>query len=274
MSVRTEVLEVRPAADYRGTFAVADPPPREGGELPPGWEGLYFPFDTPLAGLRPDGSPAGDDVLPPVDLPRRMYAGEDTTFHRPLRYGEEVERTTALGSLVTKEGRSGTLVFADLVRVLRVAGEVVCETTWHDVFLDGSGAPAPGRRAPAATGPDWWRRPGVLDARQLFRFSATTFNTHRVHYDRDWAREVEGLPDLLVHGPLARVLVLDAARRENPGRVVAGFSYRSSAPLFVDRGFVITGHGTTTGDGAPGTEVLVLDEEGSAAGRGVVRWAS
>lgn len=266
MSVRSERLRVQPALDYRGTFAVTDPEPRPGGDLPPGWEGLYFPFDVPLAGLRPDGSPAGDDVLPPVDLPRRMYAGEDTVFHRPLRCGEEVEQTTTLGSLVSKEGRSGTLVFADLVRVLRVGGETVLETTWHDVFLEGSGG---GRRAPATTGPDWWRQPGVLDPRQLFRFSALTFNTHRVHYDRTWAQDVEGLPDLLVHGPLARVLVLDAARREVPGRGVREFSYRSLAPLFVDRPFVITGHALPGGD----CEVLVLDEEGVAAGRGVVRWA-
>lgn len=265
MRVRSAELLTRPAEEYRGTFAPGEAEPVPGAELPPGWEGLYFPFDTPLAGLRPDGSPEGDDVVPPVDLPRRMYAGEDTTFHRPLRFGQAVEQTTALGTVAVKEGRSGRLVFVDLVRTLRVGGEVAVETTWHDVFLEGAGAPTPG---PATTGADWWRRPGVLDPRQLFRFSAITFNTHRVHYDRAWTREVEGLPDLLVHGPLARVLVLDAVRREAPGRVVREFSYRSLAPLHVDRPFVITGHAQPDGS----AEVLVLDERGVAAGRGLVRW--
>jgi 3-methylfumaryl-CoA hydratase len=266
MPTRVETLATAPAAAYRGTFAPASAIPVEGAELPPGWEGLYFPFDTPLAELRPDGSPARDGILPEIELPRRMYAGEDTVFHSPLRFGERVEQAARAGSLVEKDGRSGRLVFADIVREYRVDGRLAIESTWHDVFLDAAPANAPARPpAPAPDEPADWNETTTLDARQLFRFSAVTLNTHRIHYDLTWARDVEGLDGLLVHGPLLRILLLDAARRHEPGRLIRSFSYRSHAPVLVDTPVELRGRATGSD-----TELLAVGPTGELLARALL----
>jgi 3-methylfumaryl-CoA hydratase len=274
--IRRETLRVEPAAAYRSTFAPGSRTPGAGEPLPPGWEGIYFPFDAAYDDLRPDGSPGGDDIVPDTGLPRRMYAGEDTRFLRPLRYGDLVEQRTTLGAVTRKSGRAGELVFADIERAYVVDGEVAVVSTWHDVFLPGDPTPAsagaapagaaPAREAPAGVAEDWDVTEQVtLDSRQLFRYSALTFNTHRVHYDSAWARAAEGLPDLLVHGPLMRMLLLDLAVRSVPGRTIAAFAMRSHAPAFVDSPITLVGR--ADGDGL---EVRALDESGSTLARGRV----
>ncbi|MFJ2369342.1 MaoC family dehydratase N-terminal domain-containing protein [Microbacterium sp. NPDC087665] len=243
--VRTEHLSPATVEAYRGTFAASEPVVPADAPLPAAWEGVFFPFDAPLADLRPDGTPARDGVIPEIDLPRRMYAGETTEFLRPLRLGDEVVQTTRLGSVLEKTGSRGRLVFVDVEREYAVAGidgaadgEVAIRSVWHDVFLEAGDPDAPAR--PPRPDPDAaaradWIDEVVLDARQLFRFSALTFNTHLIHYDRAWARDVEGLPDLLVHGPLTRILLMDAARRHAPDRVVTRLDVRAIAPVLVDR---------------------------------------
>ena len=266
MTHRLEALGTAPAAAYRGTFATASTIPVTGGELPPGWEGLYFPFDTALAELRPDGSPARDGILPEIELPRRMYAGEDTVFHTPLRYGERVEQLARAGSVVEKTGRSGKLVFADVEREYRVDGRLAIESTWHDVFLDAEPEGTPAR--PPAAAPDDaadWVETVALDERQLFRFSAITFNTLRIHYDLAWAREVEHQADLLVHGPLLRILLLDAIGRHEPGLAVRTASHRSHAPLLVNAPVELRGRRTPEG-----AEVLAVGAAGELLARAVV----
>lgn len=273
---RTEQLDLRPAAWYRSTFAPTAPEPVLGGELPAGWEGVHFPFDTPFAQLREDGSPAEDGVLPVIDLPRRMYAGEDTEFLLPLHHGDVVTQRTGLGSLVEKQGRAGRLVFADLVREYVVGGEVAVRSTWHDVFLEAQPAvPSPRTAVPEvaagdALDPDAgvdWTVTRSLDSRQLFRFSAVTGNTHRIHYDRQWAREVEGLDDLLVHGPLTRILVLDALTANAAGRRLASVRFRAKAPVLVDTAFRIAGT-----DVAEGTSVVVRAADGTVLASADATW--
>ena len=232
---RAQVLDAAQAEAYRGTFASTEAVRDDGEALPPGWEGVFFPFAAAFADLRPDGTPARDGVLPEIDLPRRMYAGEDTTFPGDLRLGDVVVQTARAGSVVEKAGASGRLVFADIERQFSVGGEVMVRSVWHDVFLESASGPGrPPRTDPAAAATAAWVDDVVLDTRRLFRFSALTFNTHRVHYDRTWALEVEGLPDLLVHGPLLRILMVDAARRHAPGRRIVELRVRMTAPAFVD----------------------------------------
>lgn len=265
--MRTEELTTAAAAAYRSTFAPHSPEPRPGGELAPGWEGLTFPFDVAFDDLRRDGTPARDGVLPEFDLPRRMYAGEDTVFHRPLRFGETLSQRVRAGSIVEKHGRSGRLIFADLEREWFVGDDLAVSSTWHDVFLEEAAADAPPPPVqPAPTEPAAWVEPLSLDARQLFRFSALTFNTHLVHYDRAWATQVEGLDDLLVHGPLTRILLLDAARRHRAGDV-AEFRFRAVAPVYVDRPVTIQGR-------ADSTDLVAVDAGGGVLARGTVTWRS
>lgn len=264
--VRIETLRVGPAAAYRGTFAPTVAEPRPTGELPPGWEGIYFPFDAAMTELRPDGSPADDGVLPAIDLPRRMYAGEDTVFHQPLSYDELVEQRVQAGAIIEKEGRGGRLVFADVERSYLVDGELAITSIWHDVFLEAAKRGAVAKPPAPAPDVEWaWSEPLTLDSRQLFRFSALTFNTHLVHYDREWARNVEGLQDLLVHGPLVRLLLLDFAVRSQPGVQVRRFSLQMQAPVFVDAEVQLVGRATDAG-----SEVFVRDWSGRILARGTV----
>lgn len=268
--VRTERIGESAVDAYRGTFAVADEPTRAGGELPPAWEGLLFPFTAALADLRPDGTPARDGVVPEIDLPRRMYAGETTHFLGPLRVGDEVTQTTRLGPVVEKNGTRGRLVFVDIEREYAVSGETAVRSVWHDVFLEAADPDAPVRPArsdPSVVSDADWVEEVTLDARQLFRFSALTFNTHLIHYDRAWARDVEGLPDLLVHGPLTRILLMDAARRNVPARRPARLDVRAIAPVLVDRALRIAGR--TEGDT---TKVHAVDEHDVVLATADVDW--
>ncbi|WP_306369616.1 MaoC family dehydratase N-terminal domain-containing protein [Nocardiopsis sp. CC223A] len=263
---RVQRIDPAPANDYRGTFAPWLPEPSPGDPLPPGWEGLYFPFAAGMDGLRPDGTPLGD-APPGIDLPRRMYAGEDTVFHRPIRFGDTVEQRVRQGRVTEKNGRSGRLVFADLEREYLVDGEPAVQSTWHDVFLEEGAPPPPARRADPAGDRCHRLTP---DPRHLFRFSAITFNTHRVHYDRCWARQVEGLEDLLVHGPLTRLLMLDAILSgDGPGprRTPARCSFTATAPLFVDREITVA-----VTDGADGARAVAVAEDGRLAAEATVRW--
>lgn len=268
---RAERLRTDPAAAYRSTFAPWAPEPVPGGVLLPGWEGVYFHFDTAYKDLRPDGTPGAGDVVPEVTLPRRMYAGEDSTFHNPLRFGDPVEQRSSLGRMQHKTGRSGELVFADIERRYLVDGEVAVTSVWHDVFLPAPGAPGDGvaREATQVERTDWpWARQVDLDSRALFRFSALTFNTHRVHYDREWARSTEGLPDLLVHGPLLRMLLLDLVTASAGDRLVQAFSMRSLAPAYVDVPMRLVG-----GPSEGGAEAYALAEGGRLLARAAATFA-
>lgn len=268
--VRTEPIAASTVEAYRGTFAAEDTALVDGDGLPPGWEGVFFPFDAALADLRPDGTPARDGVIPEIDLPRRMYAGETTEFLRPLRVGDHVTRTSSLGSVAEKNGSRGRLVFVDVEREYAVGGEPAVRSVWHDVFLEAADPDAPVRspqRDPAVVAEADWQEELTPDARQLFRFSALTFNTHLIHYDRAWARDVEGLSDLLVHGPLTRILLMDAARRNTPGRVPVRLDLRAIAPVLVDRTLRIVGR-----MGGDTTRVTAVDPDDVVVATADIDW--
>jgi 3-methylfumaryl-CoA hydratase len=277
---RTADLDIETARAYAGTFAPGDAGLGAGDHLPPGWEGVYFPFTAPLADLRPDGTPARDGVIPEIDLPRRMYAGEDTEFLFPITIGDTVTQRTSLGDVTEKHGRGGRLMFVDVAREYSVDGAAAIRSTWHDVFLEHADPAAPTRdprRDSAAIERADWVETHTLDIRQLFRFSALTFNTHLVHYDRAWAQGEEGLPDLLVHGPLTRILLMDAVRRHEPARTAASLAVRAIAPTLVDRRIRFAG-ATATGRGAMGeaadvTTVTALDDDDVVLATAEVVWA-
>lgn len=263
---RVDTITRGPARAYRATFATrddADP----GDLLPPGWHKLYFLPAPRLDELRPDGTPGADAVLPDIPLPRRLYAGEELAFHRPIRFGETLELATRLGPVTEKQGSAGPLVFVTLESSILSGAELVVSIRQHDVFLGDQGAarpPAPGPE-PADLA---WTEETTLTPVHLFRFSALTFNSHRVHYDRDWARDVEGQPDLLVHGPLLEMLLLDFAGRHAGGREITGFSVRIAAPTHADT--PVTLAGAPRDDGA---DLWVLDARGGIVVSGRARWA-
>lgn len=212
-----------------------------GDALPPPAHWLYFLPAVRQSELGDDGHPRRGGFLPPVPLPRRMWAGSRIEFHRTLRVGEEVSRTSRIAAVNSKQGRSGSLIFVRVTHELRSGGALAITEEQDIVYRD---APQPGAaasepmRAPAEA---HWIREIVPDPVLLFRYSALTFNAHRIHYDRPYATRVEHYPGLVVHGPLIATLLLDLVQRSVPGATVRRFSFRAISPLFDLARFFICG---------------------------------
>jgi 3-methylfumaryl-CoA hydratase len=260
----TDVLHPGPANLLRLALDRPEPELRDGDALPPAWLALYFLPRYGPGELRPDGSPRDAGVVPPMPLPRRMFAGERVRFHRPLRLGEAVRRETTLADISLKAGSTGTLVFATVVnRVFGHSGlalEDERRTVFREEVKPGERNQAP-RRDPAPTEVAWRTRVAV-DPVLLFRFSALTFNSHRIHYDYRWATQTEGYPGLVVHGPLTTTLLIDFARDANPGRAIGAYATQARAPLFETAPFELRGRPTADGRGA---ELWAVTPEGTIA---------
>jgi 3-methylfumaryl-CoA hydratase len=262
--VSTDVVAPGPANLLRLTFERDEPELRGGDPLPPGWHILYFLPRFRSDQLRADGSPAETGVVPELPLPRRMFAGERLRFHRPLRIGEAVSRETELTDISLKAGGTGTLVFATVVNRIAGAEGVALEEERRTVFREEV-APGQRNRAPRreeAPRDVPWRRRIVPDPVRLFRFSALTFNSHRIHYDRPWAMDMEGYPGLVVHGPFTSTLLLDFARDANPGRRFLTYATQARAPLFDTAPFELRGRPTADGRGC---ELWAVTPEGTVA---------
>lgn len=233
-----EFVSPRLAQQLAATLDYEDVP-RVGGRLPPLWHWAFFPHIVSQSQVGADGHPTRGGFLPPVPLPRRMWAGSRVRFERSLVVGSEVSRTSQILDVAAKEGRTGKLVFVRLRHELEdLEGPLISEE--QDVVYRESAATA----YTAATGPrapiDFtWRREIVPDPVLLFRYSADTFNGHRIHYDRTYANEQEGYPALVVHGPLTATLLIDLLRRSLPGESIASFSFKAVNPLFDSAPFSI-----------------------------------
>ncbi|MDE2452237.1 MAG: MaoC family dehydratase N-terminal domain-containing protein, partial [Burkholderiales bacterium] len=193
-----------------------DPPPAEGEPISPCWHWLYFLPLHRQSEIGPDGHPRRGGFLPPVPLPRRMWAGSQIEFQRPITVGQSLVRRSLIEDVRMKEGRSGPLVFVKVLHEVQADGQPAIAERHDIVYRD---MPQPGEPAPAGTpAPDdaQWTRQIVPDDVLLFRYSALTFNGHRIHYDRRYVTGVEGYPGLVVHGPLIATLLLDLLRRHRP----------------------------------------------------------
>ena len=202
------------------------------GPLPPLWHWFYFLPRTSQAQLGSDGHPPRGGFMPPIPYPRRMFAGAQLRFHRPLLIGRPARREAVIRAIHQKSGRSGSLAFVS-VSCCFYQEDVLCIEEEQDIVYREPGPPlvAPERVEwpPLAEGS--WSRIVTPDSRLLFRFSALTFNAHRIHYDRPYAMHEEGYPGLVVHGPLTAVLLLQMVRAQAE-RAVSEFSFRGLAPLF------------------------------------------
>lgn len=203
-----------------------------GGEAPPLAHWLWFHTHARQSELGPDGHPKRGGFLPPVELPRRMWAGSRIRFLAPVPLGRPVKQVSTIKGVDAKSGKSGAMIFV---------------TVRHEIFADGAcavvdeqdivyrEAPRPGS-APVAVPPDT-RKSDVTriihpDPVLLFRYSALIFNAHRIHYDHDYCRDVEGYPGLVVHGPLTATLLMDHFLRAHPGARISSFAFRAQRPLF------------------------------------------
>ena len=239
-----------PAEAFAGLLDQPSPVRDTGDPLPPMWHGFHLLAHPAQAELGADGHPVRGAFLPPLPDRRRMFAGGRLQVREPLRIGDEVQRRSSLVSAAAKAGRSGAMVLVTERHEYRRAGvSVLVEEQDYAYRSQRPGvarplaAEAPVAAAPAP--PRAWQAQLSPDAALLFRFSALTYNTHRIHYDQPYVTGVEGYPGLVVHGPLLALLLLELPRRFAPERQVAEFAYRLRRPTFA--GNPLVAHGDADG---------------------------
>ena len=203
-----------------------------GDALPALWHWIYFWSVSPASALGIDGHPQRGGFLPPVELPRRMWAGGRLKFHAPLPMGVQAEKTSRILDVKLKEGATGTLAFVTVAHEIAFEGQVRIYEEHDIVYRDNPQPGAAVAAAKVAPTDAQWTRHITPDPVLLFRYSALTFNGHRIHYDRSYVTQTEGYPGLIVHGPLIATLLMDLVRRSLPQRSVAEFSFRAVSPLF------------------------------------------
>jgi 3-methylfumaryl-CoA hydratase len=218
-----------PVRALSATLDRDDPAPVPGTPVPPLWHWLYFLPHARQSEIGPDGHPKRGGFLPPVPLPRRMWAGGRLRWETGnlLQVGQALERLSTIRSVTHKAGRSGELLFV-LVEHRFSNANGLSLTEEHDIVL-------------------------------LFRYSALTFNGHRIHYDRQYVTQVEGYPGLIVHGPLIATLLVDLLRRSLPGAQVAAFDFKAVRPTFDLHPFSV--HGKPREDGRT-IDLWAQDHEG------------
>jgi len=261
---RTETLvDDITAAPLRGLSATLDredPPPVAGTAVPPLWHWLYFLPQPRRSEMGPDGHARRGGFLPPVPLPRRMWAGGRLHWHQQvLQVGDVVKRVSRIEAVTHKAGRTGDLVFV-LVRheIHNAQGLTLSEE--HDIVYRAN--PQPGDPVPPpqpAAKDAAWTETVTPDDVLLFRYSALTFNGHRIHYDRRYVTEVEGYPGLVVHGPLIATLLAELVRKHMPDARLLKFEFRAVRPVFDLWPFSI--HGTPSADGKT-VQLWTEDHEG------------
>jgi 3-methylfumaryl-CoA hydratase len=256
--LENDVLGLFPA---RGMAALLDLDPevmQPGVPLPLGWHWLYFKPVVRRSDLGDDGHERLGKFLPRIELPRRMWAGGVLTFVSELRLGDVVRRRSTIESIEEKTGRSGKLVFVTVRHRVETDRGLAVDEAQNLVYREAGSVASSPPAAPEAA----WSDPFSADSVTLFRFSALTFNGHRIHYDRPYATEVEGYPDLVVHGPLLALLLLGAAAHHG-GRQPARFAYRGVSPVFAGEAFRLEGAAPLPFGAAGETEAWVAGPRGT-----------
>jgi 3-methylfumaryl-CoA hydratase len=202
----------------------------------------------PMSELGPDGHPTRGGFLPPVPLPRRMWAGGELEFLDTLRVGDEVTRSSEISDVTMKAGSTGALCFVSVKHVISTARGVAIRERQDIVYRDLASGQQPAPAKPPAPPPKAQHREShFADPVLLFRYSALTFNGHRIHYDRDYVTKVEGYPGLVFHGPMQAALLVECAARLHGGAAPKKFSYRGVQPLFDGSEFSINADVTGAG---------------------------
>lgn len=261
---RKDIVAPWPVTALASTVDDAAIVAENGQALPPGWHWIFFLEAKPPSELGTDGHPAKGSFLPPIALPRRMWAGGRLELLRPLIIGETITRESEIVSVEPKSGRTGNLVFVTVRHTVQAGGQTAIVEEQDIVYREAAkkGDPLPpGKQAPAD--PQWSRRV-MPDSVMLFRYSALTFNGHRIHYDKDYAIHEEHYPGLVVHGPLQATLLLDLCRKHSE-RPVRKFEYRAQHPMFAGSPFTVNGSFDATTSQA---DVWTANDAGNYAMRG------
>ncbi len=269
---RNDLVCASPLNAWSATLDRDDPEAGPGSEVPPLAHWMLFAPAARHNALGPDGHPARGAFLPPIPLPRRMWAGSRLQFHHALQVGDVATRTSRIASIDAKSGRSGVLAFVTVQHEI-ASPRGVAITEQHDIVYREAPQPgvqvAPPQPAPADA---QFSRDITPDPVLLFRYSALTFNGHRIHYDRSYVTEVEGYPGLIVHGPLIATLLVDLLRRREPRAVLRQFEFTAVRPLFDIHPFSVCGRDDDGAGGERRTRLWALDHQGHLAMRASASW--
>jgi len=241
-----------------------DPTKLQAGDaLPPLFHWIYFNEPTLTENLKADGHEKLGNFLPPVHYPRRMWAGSEVSFKRDLRLAQPTTRVSTIKSVTFKTSSSGGLCFVVVEHVYR-QDKKDCIIDRHTIVYKEKTTPS--KSAPAASGISE-QYPQSLNCVILFRYSALTFNGHRIHYDEPYAQNVEGYPGLVAHGPLMATLLMRHAMSENPHKQPAVFKFRGMAPVFADDPFRIQSESA-----AEGLQLVLIKQGAVTAIKAEVEW--
>ena len=257
----TDTVTVPSVHRLAATLDRDDPMPHLGDVLPIGWHSILFPRVVRQSQIGPDGHPRRGDFLPPVPLPRRMFAGKRITFHAELRVGDAVKRDSTIKDVTIKEGRSGMMVFVTVNTDISSPRGIAISEEQDIVYRAEPDPHAPAVTPQPAPGKAIWSKVVTPDPVMLFRYSALTFNGHRIHYDYPYVTQAEGYPDLVMNGGLTTLLAFELAR-EHAATPLKFISSRNVRPMFVNRPLTVCGEPAADGRHA---KLWVVDEKGALA---------
>jgi len=263
----TDIVTAQLVKALRATLflEIGEPKPGEAAPFTVHW--CLAPAVFPMSELGPDGHPARGGFLPPVPLPRRMWAGGELEFFDTLRVGDEVTRTSRIADVTMKTGSTGALCFVSVDHLVTTPRGAAIRERQDIVYRDVSTAPsAPAK--PATPPPSAQHREShMADSVLLFRYSALTFNGHRIHYDRDYVTKVEGYPGLIFHGPMQAALLVEFAAKLRGGAAPAKFSYRGVQPLFEGSEFSVNAN-----EAGAGIELWTANSHHQPTMKGTATW--
>lgn len=237
----TDVVTASVMLRFAATLGLAEAPAKSGDVVPPGWHGGFFPPSYRPDRMREDGQEAGGGLVPNIPLPRRRIGGTRMTFHEPLRVGDEIERVSEIADVWIDAGQGGAMAtVVERSSISSSRGLAVVEER-DRVFLSEERAESAPKAVPETPAEPRWQQVIEPQAALLFRFSAIRFNSHRIHYDRDYVTKVEKLPGLVVQTSLISQLLIEMCRRELPDATLASFEFTTVRPTCDTGPFTIAG---------------------------------
>jgi 3-methylfumaryl-CoA hydratase len=266
----TDVVTASAMLKFAATLGQENPPMDKGEPIPPGWYGAFFPASHRPSQMRPDGQASGGGIVPPIPLPRRRIGGTRVTFHEPLRIGDEIKRVTEIADIRIDDGPNGAMVTVlERNSISNSRGLAVVEER-DMVLLSEARAEAAPSSPPEMPAQATWKQVFEPNPPLLFRFSAIRFNSHRIHYDRDYVTKVEKLPGLVVQSSLISQLMIEMCRKELPARQLKSFDFKSFRQIYD------TGKFTVAGNAAPDAReatLWALDADARVAMTGTAKFA-
>lgn len=268
--ISTDVVTAAAMVKISATLGLNNPASAKGDPIPPGWYGAFFPSSHKPSEMRADGLASGGGIVPPAPLPRRRLGGVRMSFHEPLRIGDEITRVTEIAGVhIDEEEGEPMVVVVERNGISNSRGLAVVEER-DLIFLSERRAEKRSVPAPTIPATAAWRRVIEPNPVLLFRFSAIRFNSHRIHYDRNYVTQVEKLPGLVVQGTLVSQLLMELCRSELPGHRLVSFGYHAVRQIYDTGPFTIAG--TPESDGREAA-LWALDADGRIAMTATAKFA-